>query len=508
MGGVAAKGIETMRAKIGLSSVAALVLAGCAVTSNPERAYDTVQPTTRVIRNVTSFTPALRCMDDLFQTYNVTGLYITTNGIPDATAKVNVGTTDMLITAIGQMSRRSGAFTYVDFDVSQQNIELLAGLGNPNFENFEVPDFYIRGAITQLDQGVISETVGGGISLPGFEVGAQKDLIVSIVAVDMNIGRTLTRQIVPGLHSNNQVAVARRGIGGDAGASIGKAGISFNINLGRSEGIHQATRALIELSVIELLGKLAQVPYWRCLQIEQTNPEMMDEAQDWFSAMSETERVVFAQRALKRLGTYTGPVSGVLDASTRSVVAEYQAKNDLLPSGQIDFALYQSFFRQDLAVGRRAKTELPAEPLPPSPLLSVKVAALRDGAGPFKVGESLNLSVTTTQASFVYCYYRDDKGDVSRVFPNRFQPDPFLLANIPMNIPGETASFKIVLQVPNVSEEIACVASEKEVGRELPDAFKLVDLKPLPANSMDDLLAMFRDRDDRLAVSRLDIPVE
>ena len=42
-------------------------------------------------RNVTSFEPALRCMDRLFVTYGIRGVPFMIEEIPDATKKVNVG---------------------------------------------------------------------------------------------------------------------------------------------------------------------------------------------------------------------------------------------------------------------------------------------------------------------------------------------------------------------------------------------------------------------------------
>ena len=254
---------------------------------------------------------------------------------------------------ISKMSVKSKAFTFVDFDQSQVDVAELQGLVGFT-EDFLVPNYYIRGAITQLDEGVIAESVGGSVALPDFEVGATADQIVSVISVDMNAGDLLTRQILPGISANNSIAVTRDGLGGDAGASIGKAGLFFNLTFNKAEGPHAATRTLIELSAIEIAGKLTQVPYWRCLEIEQTNPEMMAQARQWFDSMSNKDQIEFTQWALKNKGYYNGAVDGIVATQTRQSIAQYQADQDLIATGRIDFDLYQRLISEDLAVGRKA----------------------------------------------------------------------------------------------------------------------------------------------------------
>ncbi len=246
----------------GLVTTTLMMLATACSAWDPQTAHTVAQPQATPVRNITSFTPALQCMDDLFLSFGVRNVVITSAGIPDATGQVGAGTKDMLISAISRMSVKSKAFAFVDFDQSQTDIVQLHNLVGYT-EDFRVPSYYIRGAITQLDSGVIANQVGGGVAIPDFELGVSKDLVVSVVSVDMNVGHLVTRQILPGISANNSIAVRRRGLGGDAGATIGKAGVFFNISLNKSEGVHAATRTLIELSAIEIMGKLTEVPYWR-----------------------------------------------------------------------------------------------------------------------------------------------------------------------------------------------------------------------------------------------------
>jgi hypothetical protein len=87
--------------------------AGCAF-SPPERATIVAQPQTLPVRNVTSFSASLRCMDDLFVRFGKTSYLVTAQEISGRDGKVQTGTKEMLISAISQMSIRSNAFNFID----------------------------------------------------------------------------------------------------------------------------------------------------------------------------------------------------------------------------------------------------------------------------------------------------------------------------------------------------------------------------------------------------------
>lgn len=492
-----------------LAATALMLLSSACASWEPETAYNTQQPATRPVQNITSFTPALDCMDNLLLSFGVKNVVITSAGIPDATSEVKAGTKDMLISAVSRMSVKSRAFAFVDFDQTQTDVAQLQSLIGFT-DKFVAPSYYIRGAITQLDSGVISNSVGAGVAVSAVDIGVSKDLVVSVVSLDLNLGYLASRQIIPGISANNSVAVSRKGIGGDVGAKIGKAGVSFNLSMNKSEGMHSAVRSLIELSVIEIVGKLAQVPYWRCLSIEQTNPEMIAEARSWFEAMSQEDRIAFTQRALASKGYYSGAINGIYDRSTKAASARYQADHQLIADGRINFQLYQSLINQDLALGQKPvpAAEVATKLSGPMPL-SLDLVSSRGKTPVYKVRDQLELNVTASQDAFLYCYYRDELGKIARIFPNRFQPDSYAIAGKAVAIPSQKSNFDIILEKPGDSEEVICFASYKEVGLRLPDSLKTGDLVPLPVASIDELVSAYRQTDPAGLVSaRLPIKVE
>ena len=519
------------------ATIGFLTLAGCA--TNPQEAINIAKPKTLPARNLTNFSDSLRCMDQLFLQFSRRGMVITSAGIPDETAVISAGTKDMLISAISRMSRKSEAFTFVDYDATQTDVHSLQGLAGFS-EDFVIPDFYIRGAITQLDGAIVEEAVSAsvdydagfglpeettetkrkGISRAGFSASA--DQIVSVVSLDLNIGDLVTRQIISGMSAHNSIAVAQNTIQGGLGGQISKLGASFNVSLGKAEGLHQAVRTLIELSAIEVLGKLAEVPFWRCLQVDHTNPAVVAEAKAWFDGMSRAEKIAFVQGALSKQGIHRAGETGVIDAATKDAIAHYQAQNDLIADGRINFDLYASLLNQGSwqnvpkAVQSATIRAVETNDIEPAvaaeqeeavaPLILSLVSDESDGT--YEVDRELHFYASVNRDAHIYCYYADAFGNVARVFPNQFQQESFRPAGVSVAIPDENAGFDIILDHAGADERVACLASTEDLITRLPEALQLPDLMPIPNRSIDDIVDAYRDLDqDGVVLSRLDLKV-
>ena len=78
-----------------------------------------------------------------------------------------------------------------------------------------------------------------------FNVGASADQLVSVVSMDMNVGCVKNLQMVPGLTSNNSVAIVQKGGGADLGGVINSGGndpIALNLNFAVDRREDEVTR--------------------------------------------------------------------------------------------------------------------------------------------------------------------------------------------------------------------------------------------------------------------------
>ncbi|MDP1605857.1 MAG: DUF4384 domain-containing protein [Rhodocyclaceae bacterium] len=506
--------------------------AATAASGPAAAAISAAGPRTPATKTITNFSQALRCMDELFLAHGKKDIVITSAGIPDETGKVRTGTKEMVITAIAKMTLRSNAFEFIDFHggqgggiVSDDLARLFEARGD---SARKLPDYYIRGSITQMDDNAVRKSKGAGISLPFLDFGYSKDEAFDLISMDMSVGEAATRKILPVTSTSNTMVMIKGGRSMDGGGKLGKIGLSFNLDLSRAEGLGATTRTLLELSVIETLGKFTQVPYWRCLDTDITNPLIREQAIESYDMLKDKERVTFVQRKLGgSMNRYKGPVDGVINAELKQAVGEYQAAAGLVANGQINFDLYASLL-DDI---QNSLAALPAVQKPPLPNTLAIVAApppafapppaqapaqagatgnfrvnldTERGARPsYRVGEFLNLNLSLTADGTAYCYYEDGARNTARIFPNQFQTNSYLRANNNVRLPA--GGFKIRFDQPG-RERVACIGSDRELI--VPRALQGVkDLTPLPVRSLDEVINQYRQANPAAVVSQIDATV-
>lgn len=316
--------------------LAAFILTSCA-SSHASFAPAIAQPNARPARNFTSFAPSLRCMDGLFAQLPARRYLVSSSDIPDDTRDIDVGADDMLINALNQMNQRSGRYVFLD----QARI---SGFGQLELvttrKKGEVkPNLYIRGSISQLDSDTVDNTItaghdsnsGRGITTSLY----RSKRTLSIVSVDLHLVQYPSRQVLAGGSVSNSMVVSRRGLSGTVAGMIDDLDVAVPISIDRVESQGQAVRNLIELGLIELLGKHAGVPYWQCLQGDMTDARAAQKRErKHVLTGAETKGI---QRRLIALGYLSGSPSGTLDSATRQAITRFQTKHHLIANGEVDF---------------------------------------------------------------------------------------------------------------------------------------------------------------------------
>jgi len=263
--------------------------------------------------------------------------------------------------------------------------------------------------------------------------------------------------------------------------------------------------------MIELVGKLTGTPYWKCLEIEKTNPVMIEQAREWYDGMKPEDRIKLIQRKLAGMNLYQGSVNGIAARDLNSAIGKYQAENGLIADGRINFDLYYALLDADqpLASDPTAGPTAPVitaaqRPASAAGPMTVKLDTDRGPRPSYKPKEFLQARVSLSNDGILYCYYRDNSGTIARIFPNRFNPDAFVRAGQPFTLPPEGSPFKIRFDKPG-QENIACFASDKDLP--IPANLKGADLTPLKVGSLDEISVAFRKSNPNVAEAKLDIVV-
>jgi len=303
------------------------------------------EPKTPVARNITSFGPSLKCMDNLLLQAHRPRTRITSTQLPDRTKKVAVGANDMLINAVNQMNRRSNAFIFIDQGITKSSTGHLLEIEVPDSKAKVQPlkpQFYIRGSISQLDTDVHKSQANVGIEV------ADEDLRIedgsglfqggrSIVTVDLHLVAFPSRQILPGASVSNSMVVTKKRFGSEFSGDVAKLGIGVLFQIDNMESTGQAVRNLIELGLIELLGQHSNVPYWECLSLDSTNAQKSAIKEHVHVSEDNRVHIKEAQTLLIQIRRLSGTPTGKMDAETTRALAVFQKDVGLIANGKPNF---------------------------------------------------------------------------------------------------------------------------------------------------------------------------
>ena len=497
---------STMRKALAAVLAAGVALGGCSTLETRQETVDKtnamrVAPQQAPFRSITGFSGALRCMDNLMIDYGVRDVSMLVEEVTDNTKKINAGTRDMLITAVSDMTRRSRAVRVVAFGKDASNVISFLASAQRQSAYEVIPQYDIKGSVSQFDENVIRNQKDLGIAFQPFvNLGVARDDASSILGLDLSVLATRDMSVMAGVTSRNSVVILKGGKGLDGDAAYHKFGVNFSMTLSKSEGQSQALRGLVELAVVELVGKLTKTPYWTCLGGDpQTSDEIRQEMTDWFYAMASTrlEVIAYFQNQLRRRGFYDGPVDGEFNAAIDEAVANYRAALGLSREAKIDEAFFIAYLAAD-----HSKIPPPARPASLRPPTAPQAAAAEAGAplalalsaggnqSSFKPGEPYSLLVRPTRDAYVYCYLQDETARIMRFFPNRFSRDALVPAGRPLLLPGPMR-FQLTMNSKGVPETIACFATQKDVSTALPGNLVGTDFEHLVVGSIDQIRSAF-----------------
>ena len=464
-------------------------------------------PTAAPYKSITNFSDGLRCMDNKLLDYGVRDVSVIVEDILDETKKVNAGTKDMLISAISDMTKRSRAIKPIAYGKDSGNTIGFLFQAQQRDHFALIPPFGIRGSISQFDDAIVRKNIDGGISIePFINIGAAKTATASVVGLDLSVLATSDLSVVSGVSSRNSVIFIKEGKGVDSEASIKKFGINFSLSVARAEGLSQSLRTLVELASIELVGRLARVPYWTCLGATDADSAVQNEIQDWYDSMAANpaELIEYFQRQMRARKVYFGRMDGLVNDDFKEAISRYREALGHSREPKFTLEFFQAYLRSDHRA-MEGKVAAVVSATPDATVLASPTAtpAVDGSAAPptvsvvsatntptFQRGSPINLLIQPNRDAHVYCYLRDENAIIQRIYPNRFAKDSLVPAARRLDLPGKQR-FQIVANQKGVRETVACFATDRDVLADLPAAVAGTDFSPLPVKSIDDLKAAF-----------------
>ena len=250
---------------------------GCSLVDQPKFTVEE-QKIAMPINNKTYFTGAFKKLNRLLALY----------GQPNY--KFQVKTIENMTSARQSMPMDSKAFLRTPLILHMNRLSLLAY--EPIYNRYEtqttghvyfpdmkkvMPELVINGSITQFDKGYISKSrnfdldleFGGGRGNTDTRTDHDRSNSLSQIAMDLNVFKYKDRTYVSGVATQNKIVISRQRKKNRFGLFLNGSGLGYSKYATMQQSKDEALRILSEYSLIQLLGRLYQVPYWTC-----TTPNM------------------------------------------------------------------------------------------------------------------------------------------------------------------------------------------------------------------------------------------
>jgi hypothetical protein len=368
--------------------------------------------------------------------------------------------------------------------------------GHTGWENKLLPTIVVSGGITEFDRGLETRGKNTDLGLEGeiqhINLGwewstLEKDSLASIT-LDFNAIDFQTHAGIPRVQAVNTIKVRKAMAEDSLGFTIQGNTLGFKGTIKKVQGRHAAIRMLVELSMIQLIGKYLNLPYWQLLPNGKPDPLVIEKVLTQFYAMDEPHRIAKTQEYLALHG-YPVTVNGSLDEPTREALRAFKAKQ-ADATGQIDQATYLALFatvpitpatqgrRQLLAqanaspsiaslapAAKVAATVPPAQPSSPSAPAGLHLATT---ARNYAIGEALGISIRVDAPMYLRLFHVSSIGEISPIFPNRYQRDEPFKPGQTYQIPGEKAPYVLRVEGPRGVDRIMAIASPHPFPSDLP----------------------------------------
>ena len=397
-----------------------------------------------------------------------------------------------------------GDILYVPFD--PEFMISTAQTGYTKWGDKYLPNVVLVGGLTEFDRGLVTKEEGADISGSAEDLGVPMGLDFSDIrksslariTLDFNLVDFKTFTGIPFMQAVNSIRV-HKGVGKDElGFTVYGQTLGLRGNIKKIQGRHAAIRLLVQLSIIQIVGKYQKLPYWRLIPNSQPDQVVLDQIREDYYRLEPTERIVKIQEYLYLYGKPV-QITGQLDEVTIQAIEAFKTEYGMTQADPVSEELYLALFenvpldvvakvrRQRvnamLAQYRQQANTLasqgPASQPPvvqqtPKPAAPKKDAA-QPTLGELKVwtdkeqaaiGDEIAVFFTVSKPMFVRIVTVNSAGQMATLFPNPHQNDNYVLPGKTYRIPPSNGPFKLTVSAPVGVDKIRAVASTKPVTAE------------------------------------------
>lgn len=477
--------MKKQKLKAGVCSCFLLVaVSGCGL--NPQTADVDINNTLPEAKT-TVYQDAVRKLGMMSAIYGKLPINIMSKNISDNTG-TSVATNAEIPSDITEMVKSTlnaigGNIVFIPYDP-----DFFANSANTGYSDFSqklIPDVIVSGGITEFDRGLVTKGDSAELdaTIGDFGLGFEDQNRASLaqVTLDFNMINFKTLAAIPRVQAVNGIKLHKGTKEDNFAFTVKSVTLGAQGTIKKVQGRHAAIRLLVELSMVQLLGRYQELPYWRLLPGGQRDEIVIDEVLSRFYDMRPSERLSAAQRLLYLHG-YDVKITGRKDSATQAALQEFANKNSLTPSDTIDEKVYLALFENvpvDLATRARAKSLARTAGFAQSEqeVAAVKLDTVTDTAVPgslnlktdkseYAIGEKLKISFTVDKPMYVRLVVINSQGEISTLFPNVYQSDNYCKPGVTYEIPPKNADFTLDVGGPAGTDKIRAIGSSSPIAAE------------------------------------------
>lgn len=454
----------------------------------------------------TAYTSSLRKFGRLTKEFRVGTLRVQTTQVQDETgssaatgAEIPFDITKMIMSAINGIG---GSIVFIPYDPVY--IKNQAALNMTTLEGKMKPDVVLNGGITEFDRSLEAGSsgvdfggqFGAGKNSPGVDIGKQDRDSVSSITIDLNITDVETMAMVPRVQAVNTMRVFKAASDLDLGFSIFGASFGYKSSVKKIQGRHAAVRVLVDLSVLETLGKYLNLPYWKCVdQGAKPDPVVLENIRDQFAMSDQQGRMRLIQNLLHVYGFRNLRSTGNLDAETAAAIQAVSAAYGF-SAANLDEDFYENLFVNApvlgeksrvtgsgaqtalatagaLAAGMQAPAAAPTAADGPAlvnraasqstqPGVPLSVSIKTDKAV-YKQGEKIRITLSGNKDFYGKIVYVTADGQTVQLLPNGHRSLDFFKGGRSYSVPEDSDGFTLDVAPPYGAERIILYASESRL---------------------------------------------
>lgn len=475
-----------------VSFISLLLFSGCGL--NPQNADLDLNESLPEAKD-TVFSKAISSLGMMSQIYSSKQLKIMPQDIGDATGtststgyEIPKDVTEMVKSTLNSIG---GNVLFIPYD--PQFMTNTAGTGYTDFADKILPEVIISGGITEFDRALVTKGDSTDLDIEVSNMGGinltdtNKSSLAS-VTLDFNLLDFKTFTGIPRIQAINSVKLTKSTKEDSFGFTIKSATFGVKGDIKKVQGRHAAVRLIVQLSMIEIIGRYGKLPYWRLIPGASKDDIVIDGVLMDFYAMTESQKIAKAQEYLYLSG-YPVNITGQMDASTQTALQQFAA-NKKLASATLNQDVYLALFENvplDYATVQRQKTiqnggagsfaaaqqpalaaALPSK-IAPVPAIEAKETgniSLSIDKAKYHIGEQLGINFSVDEPMYVRVALINSKGEVDTLFPNPYQSDNYCKPGKKYKIPSVGADFTLDISGPVGTDKIRAVASKKPIPAE------------------------------------------